>query len=408
MRHPPPFVWEIAEAEDEAWEELITVPAVAPPRQRRGASWAIVASVIGVLTLLCGLRLWQEAEQGAALVEHDIGQVVQLEAVQARLAASSRLEESAVDTAMESVEFNFAGAMARVVVTKTTPGGQFVTYTEARFYRRQGARWERCAPIPAFWGSAATLDTPTLHFEYFVRDQAFVDWYAPALDAYHLTVRTLLGLPPLAESARITIALVPAMRSSPFVLHGDRIVQLSPVLFPTSAAASAGALCERTLQESLLKHALGEALAAHPIRPEWKSAVEHLETWIRAHAGQLPAPGARESASVRTWTQPAAHYELASLNHEYVADSARGYAAYRNTHFAAAVLAFYDFAAFHAGAEALPALLTAFARCDGWEAVATSALDMPAAELNAAWDAYQRTPAPPLNIHRATAIEPKY
>jgi len=380
MRHPSPFVWEIVEAEDGAWEELTAGPPEAGTPRCRGAPWAIVAGVVSVLTLVFGLRLWQKAEQGAALVEHDIGQVVQLETVQRRLQASSSLE----DAAMQSVEFNFTGAMARVVVTTTTPDGQIITYTETRFYQRVPWRWERCAPLPSFWGRAAAFDTPTLHFTYFARDQAFVDLYAPALDMYHQAVRTLLGLPPLAESARITIELVPAMRSSPVADAGDRIVQLSPLLFPASVTASEGALAEEMLQSALLKRALGEALAAHPIRPEWTSSITRLEMWIMAHAGQLPALVAGDSASVQTWTHPATRYALASLHHAYVADSARGYAEYRNPHITAAVFAFYDFAAFHTGAAAGPALLTAFEHCDDWEEVATTVTGMSVAELEVA------------------------
>ena len=150
MRQTTPFLWEINETTEEEWEELATATperAAPQPVRRHRMAWAILAVTLGLLTVVLGVRLWQEAEKGVARVERDIGQVVQLETVQGRLHDFSAIDAALVDT----IELNFAGAMARVVVTSTTPRGELVPYTETRSYRRQGAGG-LAAGVVRFWG----------------------------------------------------------------------------------------------------------------------------------------------------------------------------------------------------------------------------------------------------------------
>lgn len=103
--------------------------------------------------------------EGRRPLNANIGQVVQLEAVQARRGDPPAIDEAAVET----IELNFAGAMACVVVTSTTPRGEIITYTETLLPTPGwglGAAAPRSRP---FGAKAAALDTATLHFTYFVR-----------------------------------------------------------------------------------------------------------------------------------------------------------------------------------------------------------------------------------------------
>jgi hypothetical protein len=343
-----------------------------------------------LLAVVLGVRLWQEAEQGVARVERDIGQVVQLEAVQARLQEFSAIDAAAVET----IELNFAGAMARVVVTSTTPHDEIVIYRETRFYQRQGGRWERCGPIPSFWGEAATLDTATLHFIYFVRDQPFVEAHAPALDAYHQSLRKMLALPSLDAESRITILLVPRM--VPLLATGSNapILQSSPLLYRAAGAITGEMMAKATLQLLLLRRTLDEAAAADLIRPLWAPTIDRLRLWSIDRAGSLPAFVTSDGVALAPRPHPGASYSLASLQLGEVVDSTRGYAEYRIAILDAATYAFFDFTVSRAGMEGTPALLAAFNRSDDWQQAATLALDLSEEEVETAWRVYLRAPSP--------------
>jgi hypothetical protein len=391
MRQTTPFLWEINETGAEEWEELTVAPPDSPEPPapgRHGAAWAIMAGVLGLLTLVLGVRLWQEAEKGAARVERDIGEVVQLEAVQARLQELSAIDEAAVET----IELNFAGAMARVVVTSTTPRGEIVTYTETRFYQRQGARWERCAPLPSFWGKAATLDTATLHFLYFVRDQPFVETHALALDAYHQTLRARLGLPRLDADSRIPITIVPRTVPPRAAGRHDLIVQSSPLLYRTTGANTGEVIAKEILQLLLLRRTLDEAAAAELIPPPWAPTIDRLRVWSIDRAGSLPTFVTSDGVALAPRPHPGASYSLASLQTGEVTDSAPGYAEYRIAILDAATYAFFDFTVFRAGIEGTSALLAAFKTCDNWQEAATIALGLSEEEVEAAWEAYLHAP----------------
>ncbi len=390
MRQTTPFLWEINETTEEEWEELATATperAAPQPVRRHRMAWAILAVTLGLLTVVLGVRLWQEAEKGVARVERDIGQVVQLETVQGRLHDFSAIDAALVDT----IELNFAGAMARVVVTSTTPRGELVTYTETRFYRRQGAGWERCAPIPSFWGKAATLDTATLHFSYFVRDQPFVEAHALALDAYHQSLRTMLELPRLNGHSRITITIVPRTVPPLATGHDAPIIQSSPLLYRAAGTITGEVTAKEILQLLLLRRTLDEAAATDLIPPPWAPTIDRLRLWSIDRAGSLPIPGA--GAALAPQPRPGASYSLASLQTGEVADSARGYTGYRTAILDAATYAFFDFTVSRAGIEGTPALLAAFSRSEDWQQAATLALGLSEEEVEAAWRIYLRAPS---------------
>ena len=148
------------------------------------------------------------------------------------------------------------------------------------------------------------------------------------------------------------------------------------------------------LQLLLLRRTLDEAAATDLIPPptQWTPAIERLSAWSIVRAGSLSASANGDGVALAPRPQPGASYALTSLQMGEVADSTRGYAAYRTSILDAATYAFFDFTVFRAGIEGMPALLAAFKTSDNWQEAATIALGLSEEEVEAAWDAYLQAP----------------
>ncbi|MCB0040657.1 MAG: hypothetical protein KDE23_13305 [Caldilinea sp.] len=386
--------WEILEAEADEWAEVTMAPA---PPVRRAVRWQGASVALGVVALLvalagmCGYRLWRDAEAGIAATERHIGSLVQIETMRQQPPTATRVHSTQVD----DVVVKGTTAMARIVMTETSPFGQSLSHVEARFYERCPAGWRRTEPVAAFWGNPAELDTPTLHFDFYELDRPFVEASAEPIDAYHIALRRILGLRPLAATERITVTIEARHVAAGATLPSGALVESSPYFYHAPPGhqdpplhVDAGSPLLNRLQGRLLVRSMQECDAVHGIRAVGKPLVSYLQQWLREHAAALPALANGEPLpDENRFVNPA--QALAILTGEYVIwahfpeDMER-----RSDVFVFSAHAFVDFLVADRGPDAIPALLAAFATQDTWPAVIDEAFGMTMDELLAEWNAY--------------------
>lgn len=397
MRQNIRIEWEILEAEEDEWAEVtMALPADEP----RPISWRRFATAYGVVAFLValsgmtGYRLWQDAEAGIAATERHIGTLVQVETFRQQPSTTAHELSAAVD----EVTLKGSAAMVRVVVTKTSSFGQVLPHIETRFYERCPAGWRRTAPVATFWGDAAMLETPTLHFDFYELDRPYVEEVAAPIDAYHAALRQLLGLPALAATGRVTVAVIPDFVAPGALLPDGILTEGSPYLYYAAPPgderpkffAGASTTFLRRLQGQLLARAMQQSQAVYGIREAWQPLVGYLERWLRSHEADLSAlaigvPLTHDSRVVR----PA--QTLATLTGEDINNTRYSeYQEHRIDIINFSAQAFFDFLAADRGPDAIPALLAAFGTQDTWPAVIDDAFGMTMDELLARWEAYEQ------------------
>jgi len=396
MREITQIAWEILEAEEDEWAEVTMAPAAGEPRPAR---WQWLAKLLGSLALLAiltgvvGYRLVQDAEAGIAATERHIGTLVEMETIRQQPSTTAR-ERSA---AMDEVTLKGSAAMVRVVVTETTPFGQILPHVETRFYERCPAGWRRTAPVATFWGDAAVLETPTLHFDFYELDRTFVEAVATPVDMYHAALRRLLGLPALAATGRITVAVVPEYVAPGTVLPDGTLSEPSPYLYFAAPPGREGPLlfaeAETTLlhrlQAQLRTRTIQESRDVYGIQVMWQPLAGHLELWLREHAAELPALALGGSLQEEDrFVCPA--QALGTLTGEHMNSTQLAEdLAHRSDVIAFSAHAFFDFLVADRGPDAIPALLAAFGTQDSWPAMLQAAFGLSLDELLARWEAYE-------------------
>lgn len=388
--------WEILEAEEEEWVEVtMALPADEPRPARRQWLAKLLGAValLATLTAAVGYRLVQDAEAGIAATERHIGTLVEVETIRQQPRSAVRELSAAVD----EVTLKGRAAMVRVVVTETSSLGHVLPHIETRFYARCPAGWRRTDPIPAFWGDAATVDTATLHFDFFELDRPYVETVAAPVDAYHAALRQLLGLPSLAAAGRVTVAVTTNYVPPGTVLPDGTLTEPSPYLYYAAPPGREGPLlyakAETTLlhrlQSQLFTRTVLESHDIYGIQVMWQPLAGHLEFWLREHAAELPAlarGGSLHEEDRFVWPAQA----LVTLTGEYVtyAQSAE-YMEHSADVIAFSAHAFLDFLVADRGPEAIPALLAAFGTQDSWPALVDEAFGLSMDELLARWEAYE-------------------
>ena len=394
MRHAPQIEWEVLEAEDDEWAE-VTLTATAG--ERRPVRWQRLATALGGVALLialaglAGYRLWQDAEAGITATERHIGTLVQVETI--RQQQSEPAGELAAD--VQSVDIKGSTAMVQVVITETSPLGEACPRTEMLFYRRYPAGWKRTEPVAAFWGRAATLDTATLHFDFYELDRPFVEAVAEPADSFYRTVRQFLGLPPWSATEQVTITVAPRNVALAILADGT-LLNSSPLMRNCYGGCERATMLLMGLRTQLIMRSLEESRAYYHLVPVWEPMYSFLSSWLIGHADELPA--------VVTGGTPI-HQDVGSVRRTYllrspVVDNASayypGYAEYRSAY---AADKFYDALMAERGPAAIPALLAALGTEDRWPEVVQAAFGLSVVELQAEWNAYlkslwQKTPEP--------------
>ena len=401
MRQDTQLEWEIREVEEDEWAEVVMTASPETRREARAAQLLAALSALALTLILAGVagyRLWQEAEAGIVATERHIGTLVEVETIRQQKRAATG--EIAAD--VRSVVVKGSAAMVRVVVTETSSLGHILPHIETRFYERCPAGWRRTEPVAAFWGDAATLDTPTLHFEFYELDRPFVEAVAGPVDTHHAALRQILGLPPLAATGRITVAVVPEYVAPGTLLPNGTLVEPSPYLYFAAPPGrdkpllygEAGATLFLRVQRQLLARGMEESRATYDVRDEWKPVVGLLEQWLHDHAEELPAivKGDEAWSRKRIPTYPTALFT--GIVTDDIGDYSPGYQEYRSQSIAFAAHIFLDFLVAGRGPGAISALLAAFGTQDNWPDVIKEAFGLSMAELYVAWDEYiQREPA---------------
>ncbi len=401
MREITQLAWEILEAEEDEWAEVTMAPAAGEPRPAR---WQWLAKLLGSLALLAiltgvvGYRLVQDAEAGIVATERHIGTLVEVETIRQQPSTTAH-ERSA---AMDEVTLKGSAAMVRVVVTETTPFGQILPHVETRFYERCPAGWRRTAPVATFWGDAAVLEMSTLHFDFYELDRPFVEAVAAPVDTYHAALRQILGLPALAATGRITVAVVPEYVAPGTVLPDGTLSEPSPYLSYAAPPESKRSMFLEVgrplllrLQGQLLARSMQESRATYNVRDEWNPVVGMLEQWLHDHAEELSAivDGDEAWSRKRIPTYPTSLFT--GIVTDDIGDYSPGYQEYRSQSIAFAAHTFLDFLVVDRGPGAITSLLAAFGTQDSWPNVIEEAFGLSMDELHVAWDAYvQRKPGP--------------
>ena len=390
MRQETRLEWEILEAEEDEWEEVTTSVTAGRHSTAHRQRLTAVLSAVALSIALAGpivYLLWQEAEAGIAATEHHIGTLVEVETL--REQASNHTVGSQAEVA--SIALHANAAMVRVAMTATSPTGQVLPYDEIRFYRQRAAGWERTQPILAFWGDRSSLDTATIHFDFYELDRPYVETIAGSSDDLHRALRELLGLPPLTDMGRLTVTVAPQYATSDDVVPAATIVVMSPILLRTPATSDRAATLASQLQSQLITYSIVESQRYYLVRPAWSAVMKYLAHWLYGHADELPALVSGTLPAGGSTVSPPNADMLESLIIDNVADyyHSPGYAEYRNQATARSAIAFFDWLVATRGPDALPALLQAFGTQDSWPALVDEAFGLSIDELLAQWETYE-------------------
>jgi hypothetical protein len=415
--------WSILDVEPEEWDRRMAdlgvaaaangfpFPAAAAPTgtdgdyERAAASQMrrlrigrhVVFAGLGALMMaaLVGFTVWREAEAGIARMAHDVANVVQLEAVQAR----AQLPAQRQDESLAAVVFRDGTALAVVVITRTLATGEVAAVEATRFYRQTPQGWQAVAPVAAFWGATETLDTPSLHLVFGSRDRAAVARLAPAIEELYALLRRATGQD-LAAGGPLTVEFVPRWVPFSAQLEAGRIAVTSPLLHWRGVnAGSEDALTLLQLRRLLVEELAAAALAQAGYKAQWQQMAAAYQSWLSFTDTMQPA-FAGERATVWRLQSAAATplplYDLLSSggNAPGTGLSFSAYspaALYRADMKQLAAEQLIDFLVASYGLDVLPKLLQGFGEHKDWETLAPAVLGISAAELEHAWHASPTT-----------------
>lgn len=348
-----------------------------------------------VLAALIGYAVWRTAQEGIVRIQGDVANVVMLETVRDRTERPAlQLRES-----VRAVEFVSDAAMAEVVVTRTLPTGKVDVQPETRFYKLTPTGWQRTAPIAAFWGPTATLDTRSLHFVFGSKDRAAAEQLAPSAEALYTVLRRVTGQD-LAEDGLLTVEIVPDQVMRNGLHEAGRVRLTSPLLYRT-ASPSRQEILGRLLRHSLAEQMLDAALQGTAPKVQWLRMVEAFGSWMRFSDAVQPMPAGGLAALQRLQSSTDDRVPLASLlagvmdHGPKPPPMSEGYspgALFQQDQRWAAAEQLIDFIAATYGIDVLPKLLQGFGQHDDWETLAPAVLGVSAAELEAAWHASSPSP----------------
>lgn len=372
--------WKFLEAEDDEWAAFLAQnPLQRLPLQASGWRHARIGVAIGgliaLLVAVAGFRLWNEAQRGVTQIEGDVVALVQAETLRQNVAGSS----DQLQTAVQAVEIDRSGLMARVVVTETSGLNYTWSFTESRFYIQSPSGWRRSDPLIAFWGKEATLDAANLHVVFRELDRRVVEAVAEPLDAYVGDLRDFLGLPPLTPAGRITVMVVPD-RSTRGSISADGVIrQQSPVLLRIPTRSNDESVLFTRLRSLLLARTIDEAITRADVKAEWLPAVESLAGWIERNDISQTKRGAGEAASsLKTPAQCASRHISMLFNPREDVEQRSETIAYD-----ADVL--FDFVMSGKTQASVPKLLSAFGHHTSWESLTQEVFGISYEELRLIW-----------------------
>ena len=378
---------------------------------RIGRFFLRIAAAVLVLAALVSYVLWHKAQEGIVLIQGDVANVVKLETVKTRHKQPAlHLCES-----VDSVELLGDKAMAAVVVTRTLSSGEQLIHVETRFYQQTAHGWQRTAPLAAFWGPTATLDTASLHFVFGEKDRAVIEQVAPAAESLYTTLRRATG-ENLAANGRLAVEIVQGYVALNAQFEDGRIQLTSPLLHrvtPLSAATSLGL----QLRQVLINQMLLAALSRTAVKGQWLSMAHGYSSWLMLSEAIQPASDSELVAlrRLRLLEYPPLHLDKLQDNLVYydsVAPSVENYyrpgPSYDQEQRMAGAEQLVGFIAATYGIDALPKLLHGFARYDDWETLAPAVLGVSAAELEAAWHSAWQQPqkheSSRISVHRSLTL----
>jgi hypothetical protein len=372
--------WEFLEVEDDEWAAFLAQN----PLQRfplQASSWrharigVAIADLIALLLAVAGFRLWNEAQQGITQIEGDVVALVRAETLRQNVVGPSDQLQAAV----QAVEIDRSGLMARVVVTETSGLNYIWSFTESRFYTSSPSGWRRSDPLISFWGKEATLDTANLHFTYHELDRQVVEAVADPLDAYVSDLRVFLGLPALAPTKRITVVITPEPVTRGSISADGMIQQPSPFLLRIPIRSNDESVLFTRLRSLLLVRTMDEVIARANVQAEWLPIMESLQWWLERNDVSLVKRGAGEAASsLKAPAQCASrHISMLFYLHEDVEQPSDAIA------FDADVL--FDFVMSGKTQASVPILLSAFGHHTSWESLTPEVFGVSYEELRLVW-----------------------
>lgn len=309
MRNP--VHWQVLLDENE-WDaeagldELLQTQAHAPPADgaARPVNWHLLTTLAVlclVLILGAALIVRQRALAGVALIEGELGAVVELEryasqkndeALLATLSDRRGWEERArqnfalpgaeeqptIAVEIENVELSDGLALVQVLVQDSRLP---LAWREARFYRETPGGWLRTAPQPVFWGSRQSLQSEHFLFHFHQADRLAVEEAAPRLDANYARIHTLLALPLEAEQTPLVVDVrvldLPQARRAEVYADGT-FVAWSPLLLARPEGISPADLLVESVSSALITQSIHKMTASLPVG--WPTFVTSLHLWL--------------------------------------------------------------------------------------------------------------------------------
>ncbi len=265
---------------------------------------------------------------------------------------------------------------------------QISPYREERFYRRLDQRWVRTVPPASYWGEARQLETNSLHFYYYERDEEAVKAAASKLDAAYPGIYAALGFGthPIQKQQ---IAIVP----SPSRRWGaaDQLEITSPLLAQIPNGQSDEDYLASEIMSWFTYRAIRDATPDSTTRYlyRWPILVLGLRSWLRDELLNQPAPWHLQAQEVLREAAP----EYLPLQLSYVTNMGGN-----NRPTRAEVILRYvaaesliRFVAEKYGRERLPDLLTALVKYERWEEIIPSLYGHSVEEFVEDWNVHLLT-----------------
>lgn len=274
-------------------------------------------------------------------------------------------------------------AQAAVLVVPPVTHWVSVPYVETRFYQKQGQRWLRIVPPPAFWGDLVVVETGLLRFDAHATDRAAVRALATTVDdVYGAIYETLHVALPTEEKLRFIVEprVVSTLASS-----GTSLRVTSPTLYRIPHNATTTERLAELVAGHLVSRGLNEAMNVSELYDarSWYNVVMGVRSWLLGEVlGQPPYWRAPGFAQLRQVRQQVPYFYVSDLTDRGQIDT--DHRLVRQS--AAELLVMYAVETY--GQDMIPDLVRGFRQYKSWGELIPAVFGVAVDEFERGWNGY--------------------
>jgi hypothetical protein len=260
-------------------------------------------------------------------------------------------------------------------------------YREIRFYRETPNGWVRTTPASTFWGSARSIETPTLRFEFHDRDAPTVIALLDRLELANQRLDQLLAITSTGVISKATFVVAPD------VVHGwgtyqNRMRLTSPFLAKVPNGLNDEDYLAQMMVNRLTHLALTRLLENTDSNGSyrWRSLLWAVSGWLRTTVLEQRTPWHLQAETAfranLTHHLPLRMTDVVSRN----GGTATSRSEYMEEYMIAESVVAYAVDTY--GVEKLPALVRSLTQHGSWAVIAPQVFDVSMVEFEAGWNRY--------------------